>query len=295
MSVRAIDFSSSAYAKTKSFKAKENVATASRIKDKRTLENPPSGVKSSWTPLKQDLNEKVDQQLKFTINKLGPSWSDAPERDWELTRSLCKMADGNDRETQAGQYGINSPWSLFFTDLDELLCDYEQHRSTNDIALKERLTIRLEDAVKALQNVSPYVSETNMSAVFEITRNFQLMFWDCHRGCEFPSRTRCSQVAVLSLSSPNRVDTGQVGRPKFDIKEETLVELRSLGFSWEDIARMLLVSRWTIHRRVSEFGLNHLSRFSDITDEQLDNKVGAFLREHGCLVGTSMILGPFEI
>ena len=55
MSVRTIDFSSSAYAKTKSFKAKENNATASRIKEK----NPPSGVKSSWTPLKQDLNEKV--------------------------------------------------------------------------------------------------------------------------------------------------------------------------------------------------------------------------------------------
>ena len=46
-----------------------------------------------------------------------------------------------------------------------------------------------------------------------------------HHRCEFPSRTRCSQVAVLSLSSPNRVDTGQVGRPKFDIKEETVVEL----------------------------------------------------------------------
>lgn len=57
MSVRAVDFSSSAYAKTKSFKAKENVATASRVK--RTPENSPSSVKSSWTPLKQDLNEKV--------------------------------------------------------------------------------------------------------------------------------------------------------------------------------------------------------------------------------------------
>jgi len=62
-------------------------------------------------------------------------------------------------------------------------------------------------------------------------------------------------------------------KTKFDIKEETLVELRSLGFSWEDISRMLLVSRWTIHRRVSEFGLTHLSRFSDISDEQLDRKV----------------------
>ena len=38
------------------------------------------------------------------------------------------------------------------------------------------------------------------------------------------------------------MDTGQVGRPKFDIKEETVVELRSLGFSWEDISCMLLVS-----------------------------------------------------
>ena len=114
------------------------------------------------------------------------------------------------------------------------------------------------------------------------------MFWNCYRRCEFPSRTRCSQVAVLS---PNRAVNGQVGRPKYDIKEETLIELRSLGFSWEDIARMLLVSRWTIHRRVSEFGLNHLPRFSDVTDEQLNSKVSAFLREHGCLVGSSMVLG----
>ena len=70
-----------------------------------------------------------------------------------------------------------------------------------------------------------------------------------------------------------------------------MVELRFLGFTWEDISRMLLDSLWTVHRRVSEFGLTHLSRFSDITDEQLDSKVSAFLNEHDCLVGTSMVLG----
>lgn len=59
MSVRAFDFTSSAYAKTKSFKAKENVTSASKIKEKRNSENHLPGVKSSWTPLKQDLNEKV--------------------------------------------------------------------------------------------------------------------------------------------------------------------------------------------------------------------------------------------
>ena len=34
------------------------------------------------------------------------------------------------------------------------------------------------------------------------------------------------------------------------MNEETLIELRSLGFSWVDIAHMLLVSPWTIHHRL---------------------------------------------
>ena len=45
--------------------------------------------------------------------------------------------------TQADQNDINSHWSLFFTDLDELLSEYEQHRLTNDITITENLTIRL--------------------------------------------------------------------------------------------------------------------------------------------------------
>ena len=59
------------------------------------------------------------------------------------------MADRSDREvTQADQNDINSPWSLFFTDLDELLSEYEQDRPANDIAITENLTIRLENVHK---------------------------------------------------------------------------------------------------------------------------------------------------
>ena len=66
-------------------------------------------------------------------------------------------SDGSDREvTQADQNDINSQWP----DLDELLSEYEQHRSTSDIAITENLTIRLENAVRALQNVSHLVSES---------------------------------------------------------------------------------------------------------------------------------------
>ena len=58
----------------------------------------------------------------------------------------------------------------------------------------EFITIRLENAVRALQNVSHFVSQTNkeLGAVLEMANNFQLMLWDCHHRCEFPRRTRCS-------------------------------------------------------------------------------------------------------
>lgn len=89
MSVRAVDFSSSAYAKTKSFKAKENVATASRIK--RTPEHSPSSVKSSWTPSKQDLNEKLFDERKELVSNWFDRWSDAQRKMvLEILISKCK-------------------------------------------------------------------------------------------------------------------------------------------------------------------------------------------------------------
>ena len=110
---------------------------------------------------------------KICVNKLGPSCSVSTKRVWKLNLSLSKMADGSDC---ADKNDTNSQWSLFFTDLDELLSDYEQHRSMNDIAIAENLTIRLENEVRALQNVSQFKSENNREAVLEMTRNFQLMF-----------------------------------------------------------------------------------------------------------------------
>ena len=52
------------------------------------------------------------------------------------------------------------------------MSEYEQDRSTNDIAITENLTIRLENAVRALQNVSHFVPQTNKEAVLEMARNF---------------------------------------------------------------------------------------------------------------------------
>ena len=205
------------------------------------------------------LNAVKINNSKIHVNKLGTSSSIANERDWKQN---CSLPRWRTAVTQVDQNGRNnSQWNLFFIDLDELLSEYEQHQSTNDIAITETLNIRLENAVQALQNVCHFVSEINREAVLEMTRIFQLMFWDCHRRSEFPSRTRCSQVAIFSLSSPNRVHTGQVGRPKFDIKRHW-----SSSFPWVLAGRIWLVcysSRAGLF--TAEFQslalINHLSRF----------------------------------
>lgn len=71
--------------------------------------------------------------------------------------SLSKMADDRDLEvTQVDENRRNnSQRSLFFKDLDVLLSEYQP---TNNIAITESSTIRLENAVQALQNVCHFLS-----------------------------------------------------------------------------------------------------------------------------------------
>ena len=66
----------------------------------------------------------------------------------------------------------------------------------------------------------------------------------------------------MDLGKPSSKSSGR-GRPSFDIPPAILEELRGLGFTWTGIAKMLNVSRSTIHRRVIDHGLEGLSKFSD--------------------------------
>ena len=55
-----------------------------------------------------------------------------------------------------------------------------------------------------------------------------------------------------------------------NIPPEVLEDLIGIGFTWVKTVRVFRVSRWTIMRRVRLFDLEHLSRFSTITDEEID-------------------------
>ena len=70
-----------------------------------------------------------------------------------------------------------------------------------------------------------------------------------------------------------------------------LLNLRALGYSWKEISSLLLVSRTTLWRRVAELGIREETGFSNISDEQLDQFVKAFVDTYGSHVGFSMVYG----
>ena len=67
-------------------------------------------------------------------------------------------------------------------------------------------------------------------------------------------RLRERKTSAVDLGKPSCKRSGR-GRPSFDIPPAILEELRELGFTWTRIAKMLNVSRCTIHRRVTDHGL----------------------------------------
>ena len=79
------------------------------------------------------------------------------------------------------------------------------------------------------------------------------------------------------------------GRPSLVIQKELLEDLRCSGYyTWTEIARMLRISRWTLHRRVTEYNLQSLNGFSDTSDEELDTLI---MSRHGNTTGESYIIG----
>ena len=113
----------------------------------------------------------------------------------------------------------------------------------------------------------------------------------------FNDLRKCLEDLHLNFSSKlntycalRKLGTG-AGRPRLSIPKETLEELRGMNFSWSKIALMFGVSRWTIHRRVEEYGLTHLQKFSDISDDRLDEIILDYISRHGPTTGEPYISG----
>lgn len=181
---------------------------------------------------------------------------------------------------------LQNSLSSVLTSLENLQADDEEellfqwHRIDELLIVLNNLTANVDLGIST-EDVS-YISA--LIGVFDDLRK-KLIY--AHRRKPADS-TRCT---MMNTSTTNN---GKPGRPKFLLRKDVLEELRGLGFSWTKIAEILNVSRWTVNRRVEEFELTDLKRFSDISDHEVDRIIKDYISRHGATTGYRFIAGLFH-
>ena len=134
----------------------------------------------------------------------------------------------------------------------------------------EFLLLRLSGATRHLQQVLTYVDSSRQFARNEV---------DNLRNLAREIRLIEGLFRELPVFTPSCYrapvrHTGNVGRPAYVISREQLMLLRSYFFSWSSIARIMGVSRWTVHRRVGDLEVPASFRtYSHIQDGSLQQMV----------------------
>lgn len=184
---------------------------------------------------------------------------------------------------------VPSEWTVFFTQLSSFLvsCDRQYGLASEDFTeyAMERLSVccrSLQALISAIEVIPALESiNTDLNQLLARVQD-KLQQWRSYYESLDVQRTLHRYVSPLEVSQRR-------GRPKFNISKEQLEHLRSLFFSWTAIADMLLVSRMTIYRRRTEYGLLDETH-SAIDDGDLIEFVRYILVQHP-RVGQTFVMG----
>ncbi len=86
--------------------------------------------------------------------------------------------------------------------------------------------------------------------------------------------------------SHNAEGNHNFGRPYFDITRDQLEHLRSIDFTWKQIAKLLNISYSTVKRRRKDYRMDE-RRFSSVTDDELDAIYPNLTKQEGSNLGTT--------
>ena len=168
-------------------------------------------------------------------------------------------------------------WEMFFEYLSEQCNDINSRKdSPEDLKI---LKTQIEDVIRCLDYLLENGLSTKPATIKDLKTNFICYMQDISQQL---SNFRYDPLFAICTTgtTTNTVPRQGAGRPKLGIKEETLVSLRNLGFNWGDTAKMLLVSRWRIRRRVDEYGIKEITGYTEINDNDPDEHLGECLRKH---------------
>ena len=192
-------------------------------------------------------------------------------------------------------------WETFFDELCIFLCElsrqYESCSETYGSYALERLQISI-SSVSRLKNHL----EDNLARV-ELENRPIVLRYKCDmeqlvsylRALSQEFQDNINANERMAESRRYRVETSQSagkGRPRFLILKEQLEYLRSMSFSWTEIATLIGVSRMTIYRRRDEFGMLQ-EPIRTLTDTELRSKLSD-IRRVSPESGEKLILGQLR-
>ena len=173
-------------------------------------------------------------------------------------------------------------WDVFFNQISRLVCEFESRTQNNLLDLK----VRLEIVIYGITNLNSVIATTNIT---DLLCQLRILRQILHREINGMPNNQ----AIFSYTTEFEKVEGQ-GRPRYKLSEDIFVNLRDFGFNWNEISSVL-VSGWTVYRRVHELNISEVTGYSRISDQELEKIIEDFKVQHGPTTGSSMILGHLKV
>lgn len=155
-------------------------------------------------------------------------------------------------------------WEALFQQLNSFLHDADRHFGNATVNYAQYVVDRLEVIVRTICHLKEHI-QAEITDIDERNRHIAV-----HYVQDMEDLLHC--LRPLSQEWQNYLDikerysdavayhspldhTSRRGRPRFIVSCEQLLYLRSLSFTWTEIASLLGVSRMTVFRRRQEFGI----------------------------------------
>ena len=168
-------------------------------------------------------------------------------------------------------------------DASETYCEYALDRLEICIGSLSALVELLKSRPASVSGEGARIAAHYSSQITDLLQCLQKLYlqWDGYTEGQVGT-------SVTSFSAPLS-RSGHRGRPAFVISKEQIQYLRSMSFSWVQIAKLLGVSYMTLYRRRQDFGMSS-NVGASISDQELRSVLDQLRRELPSL-GQTMVWG----
>ena len=134
---------------------------------------------------------------------------------------------------------------------------------TSDESLHGYMTLRLESVIANVDELMQFVgSHSQLHCLQTRAREYLHRF----------QHSSCTQPAVNIAAPSIERSCGYCGRPSLHINIDQVEMLRDIGYTWQEVADAVGVSRTTLWRRLREENIS-ISSYTEISDCDLDNVI----------------------